>query len=265
MSQSEVPSEFVFFFFFQAEDGIRDIGVTGVQTCALPIYTGAGLERIAAMVQGKENNFETDLLFPLVEEAGRLTNSKYHESPETDFSLKVITDHSRAVTFLIHDGVIPSNEGRGYVLRRILRRAVRHGRLLGQTNLFLYKMVEKVVDQFAIAYPDLTANMENIQKIVKIEEEKFSNTLDQGIQLVNEQIALALQAGKAKLDGEITFKMYDTYGFPYELTEEICNEKGIAVSQEEFLEKMEEQKEKARSARAVIMEKGQDSFIEEKI
>lgn len=227
------------------------------------IDTGAGLERIAAMVQGKSNNFETDLLFPLVEEAGRLTNSKYHESPEKDFSLKVITDHSRAVTFLIHDGVIPSNEGRGYVLRRILRRAVRHGRLLGQKELFLYKMVKKVVDQFAIAYPDLTANLENIQKIVKIEEEKFSNTLDQGIQLVNEQIEMALQAGKSSLDGEITFKMYDTYGFPYELTEEICNERGIAVSQEEFLAKMEEQKEKARSARAVIMEKGQDSFIEE--
>lgn len=227
------------------------------------IDTGAGLERIAAMVQGKSNNFETDLLFPLVEEAGRLTNSKYHESLEKDFSLKVITDHSRAVTFLIHDGVIPSNEGRGYVLRRILRRAVRHGRLLGQKELFLYKMVKKVVDQFAIAYPDLTANLENIQKIVKIEEEKFSNTLDQGIQLVNEQIEMALQAGKSSLDGEITFKMYDTYGFPYELTEEICNERGIAVSQEEFLAKMEEQKEKARSARAVIMEKGQDSFIEE--
>ncbi len=226
------------------------------------IDTGAGLERIAAMVQGKENNFETDLLFPLVQEAGRLTNSSYHENPEKDFSLKVITDHSRAVTFLIHDGVIPSNEGRGYILRRILRRAVRHGRLLGQKELFLYKMVKKVVEQFAVAYPDLTANMENIQKIVKIEEEKFSNTLDQGIQLVNEQIALALQAGKTKLDGEITFKMYDTYGFPYELTEEICHEKGIAVSQEEFLEKMEEQKEKARAARAVIMEKGQDSFIE---
>src|SRR3712207_480079 len=123
-------------------------------------------------------------------------------------------------------------------------------------------MIKKVVEQFAVAYPDLTENMENIQKIVKIEEEKFSNTLDQGIQLVNDQIALALQAGKTKLDGEITFKMYDTYGFPYELTEEICNERGIAVSQEEFLEKMEEQKEKARAARAVVMEKGQDSFIE---
>lgn len=227
------------------------------------IDTGAGLERIAAMVQGKENNFETDLLFPLVEEAARLTKVKYKEKPETDFSLKVITDHSRAVTFLIHDGVIPSNEGRGYVLRRILRRAVRHGRLLGKKELFLYHMVEKVVKQFAVAYPDLTDNLENIQKIVKIEEEKFSNTLDQGIQLVNEQIDLCLNVGEKKLSGDVSFKLYDTYGFPYELTEEICRERGIEVSQDEFLEKMEEQKEKARSARVVVMEKGQDSFVEE--
>lgn len=227
------------------------------------IDTGAGLERIAATVQGKENNFETDLLFPLLEAAARLTNAKYKESPNKDFSLKVITDHSRAVTFLINDGVIPSNEGRGYVLRRILRRAVRHGRLLGQKDLFLHKMVEKVVKQFSVAYPDLTGNMENIQKIVRIEEEKFSNTLDQGIQLVKEQIDACLAAGEKKLKGEISFKLYDTYGFPYELTEEICLERNVEVSHEEFLEKMEEQKEKARSARVVVMEKGQNSFVEE--
>lgn len=227
------------------------------------IDTGAGLERIAAIVQGKENNFETDLLFPLLEEAARLTHAEYKQNADRDFSLKVITDHSRAVTFLIHDGVIPSNEGRGYVLRRILRRAVRHGRLLGQKDLFLYKMVEKVVKQFAIAYPSLTANMENIQKIVRIEEEKFSNTLDQGIQLVNEQIDACLAAGEEKLSGEISFKLYDTYGFPYELTEEICLERKVEVLHAEFLKKMEEQKEKARSARIVVMEKGQDSFVEE--
>ena len=152
------------------------------------IDTGAGLERVTAMVQGKSNNFETDLLFPLVEEAGRLTDTKYGEDKEKDFSLKVITDHSRAVTFLINDGVIPSNEGRGYVLRRILRRAVRHGRLLGQSELFLYKMVDKVVEMMNEAYPDLNDNLEHIKKVVKIEEEKFSRTLDQGIQLVNQEI-----------------------------------------------------------------------------
>ena len=131
------------------------------------IDTGAGLERVTAMVQGKSNNFETDLLFPLVEEAGRLTNTKYGEDKEKDFSLKVITDHARAVTFLINDGVIPSNEGRGYVLRRILRRAVRHGRLLGQSELFLYKMVDKVVEMMNEAYPDLNDNLEHIKKFLK--------------------------------------------------------------------------------------------------
>ena len=227
------------------------------------IDTGAGLERIAAVVQGKTNNFETDLLFPILEEAAKITGSQYGKNSETDFSLKVITDHARAVTFLINDGVIPSNEGRGYILRRILRRAVRHGRLLGYKDLFMYKMVDKVVEKFEVAYPDLKKNLENIRKIVKIEEEKFSNTLDQGIQLVNQEIDNLLANGKNKLDGEISFKLYDTYGFPYELTEEIAEERGITVLREEFEAKMEEQKEKARSAREVVMEKGQDSFIEE--
>ena len=194
--------------------------------------------------------------------AGKITGSQYGKNSETDFSLKVITDHARAVTFLINDGVIPSNEGRGYILRRILRRAVRHGRLLGYKDLFMYKMVDKVVEKFEVAYPDLKKNLENIRKIVKIEEEKFSNTLDQGMQLVNQEIDNLLANGKNKLDGEISFKLYDTYGFPYELTEEIAEERGVTVLREEFEAKMEEQKEKARSAREVVMEKGQDSFIE---
>lgn len=227
------------------------------------IDTGAGLERIAAVVQGKSNNFETDLLFPILEEAAKITGSQYGNNNETDFSLKVITDHARAVTFLVNDGVIPSNEGRGYILRRILRRAIRHGRLLGYTDLFMYKIVDKVVEKFGVAYPDLRKNLENIKKIVKIEEEKFSNTLDQGIQLVNQEIDSLLANGKNKLDGEISFKLYDTYGFPYELIEEIAEERGITLLREEFETKMEEQKEKARSAREVVMEKGQDSFIEE--
>ncbi|MGL5088074.1 MAG: alanine--tRNA ligase [Cetobacterium sp.] len=227
------------------------------------IDTGAGLERVAAMVQGKSNNFETDLIFPIVEEAARLTKTKYAVDSKIDFSLKVITDHSRAVTFLINDGVIPSNEGRGYVLRRILRRAVRHGRMLGRKELFMFQMVDKVVELMEEAYPELRNNIEHIKKVVKIEEEKFSNTLDQGIQLVTNEIKDAKAKGKSKLSGDITFKLYDTYGFPYELTEEICEENGIEVSNEEFLEKMQEQREKARSARTVIMEKGQDSFIEE--
>ena len=227
------------------------------------IDTGAGLERVTAMVQGKSNNFETDLLLPILEEAGRLTSTKYGTNDKSDFSLKVITDHIRAITFLINDGVLPSNEGRGYVLRRIIRRAVRHGRLLGTKENFLNTLVNKVVEIMGEAYPEIVTNKDHIKKMVRIEEEKFSHTLDQGMNIVNEEIEKAAKSGEKKLSGEVTFKLYDTYGFPYELTEEICEEKGIEVSYEEFLEKMEEQKERARSAREVVKEKGQDSFIEE--
>lgn len=227
------------------------------------IDTGAGLERVAAMVQGKANNFETDLLFPIVEAAGVLTNTKYGEVSEKDFSLKVITDHSRAVTFLINDGVLPSAEGRGYILRRILRRAVRHGRVLGTKDLFLYKIIDTVVEMMKGAYPDLEKNLEYIKKIVKIEEESFSKTLDQGIQLVNNEIKYLKDLGQKELSGEISFKMYDTYGFPFELTQEICEQEGISVSEEAFKIEVEKQKEKARGARKIVMEKGQDSFIEE--
>ncbi|MGL4403266.1 MAG: alanine--tRNA ligase [Fusobacteriaceae bacterium] len=227
------------------------------------IDTGAGLERVTAMVQGKSNNFETDLLFPILERAGELTDTKYGDSPEKDFSLKVITDHSRAVTFLINDGVMPSYEGRGYVLRRILRRAVRHGRLLGCKELFMYKMVDRVVELMGEAYPELKSNLEHIKKLVKIEEETFSKTLDQGINLVNEEIKKLKASGDKKLSGEVSFRLYDTYGFPFELIEEICENEGVTLLKSEFDEKMEEQREKARSARKVIMEKGQDSFLEE--
>ena len=227
------------------------------------IDTGAGLERVAAVVQGKSNNFETDLLFPILEEAAKFTNKVYGKEKDIDFSLKVITDHARAVTFLVNDGVIPSNEGRGYILRRILRRAVRHGRLLGRKDLFMFEMVDKVVEIMEGAYPELRKNINHIKKVVRIEEEKFSNTLDQGIQLVTNEINKVKENKETKLSGDIAFKLYDTYGFPYELTEEICEENGIEISKDEFLEKMEEQREKARSARTVIMEKGQDSFIEE--
>ena len=226
------------------------------------IDTGAGLERITAVVQGKPNNFETDLLFPIIEEMGRISGVKYGEDPKKDFSLKVIADHSRAVTFLVNDGVIPSNEGRGYVLRRVLRRAIRHGRLLGVSELFLYKIVDTIVELMKGAYPDLVENVKHIKKVIKIEEEKFSNTLDSGIQQVMAAIEEAKKNGEERLTGDVTFKLYDTYGFPYELTEEICEENGIAIYKNEFDQKMEEQKEKARNSREVVMEKGQDAFIE---
>ncbi len=227
------------------------------------IDTGAGLERIAAIVQGKENNFESDLLFSILEAAAKECGVAYKESGNKDFSLKVITDHTRAITFLVNDGVLPSNEGRGYVLRRILRRAARHGRLLGKQEIFLYKLVDVVVDIMGGAYPDIIGNKEHIKKVIKIEEEKFSHTLDQGIQMVNDDLDKLKSEGIDKLDAETVFKLYDTYGFPYELTEEICNEHSIKISFDEFKEKMEEQKERARSAREIVKEKGQDKFIEE--
>ncbi|MGL5123871.1 MAG: alanine--tRNA ligase [Fusobacteriaceae bacterium] len=226
------------------------------------IDTGAGLERVAAIVQGKSNNFETDLIFPIVERAGELTGTKYGENKEIDFSLKVITDHARAITFLVNDGVVPSYEGRGYVLRRILRRAVRHGRVLGIKENFMFKMVDKVVELMNGAYPELKTNLNRIKKIVRIEEESFSKTLDQGIHLVTNEIKTLKENGETKLSGDISFKLYDTFGFPFELTEEICQCENITLLREEFDEKMEKQKEKARSSRKVVMEKGQDSFIE---
>lgn len=226
------------------------------------IDTGAGLERITSVLQKKANNFETDLLFPIVQAMGDIAGVKYGTSEKIDFSLKVIADHARAVTFLVNDGVIPSNEGRGYVLRRILRRAVRHGRLLGVKELFLFEIINVIVNLMKDSYKDLEGNSKHIKKVVKIEEEKFSNTLDQGIQHVMNAIEEAKESKKNYLAGEITFKLYDTYGFPYELTEEICEENGIKIYKNEFDEKMEEQRNKARNSREIIMEKGQDSFIE---
>jgi alanyl-tRNA synthetase len=228
------------------------------------IDTGAGLERVAAMVQKKANNYETDLIFPIIERAGELTNSKYTfgKDDKIDFSLKVISDHIRAIIFMVSDGILPSNEGRGYVLRRILRRAVRHGRLLGNKENFLYKLVDTVMELMGGAYPDIIAKKDHIIKMIRIEEEKFSSTLDKGIEIAIEEIKKVKEDKKTKLDASVVFKLYDTFGFPYELTEEICEEEGITISHEDYLVKMEEQRDRARSSREVIKEAGQDEFIE---
>ncbi len=229
------------------------------------IDTGAGLERITAIIQNKTNNFETDLIFPIIKKVELLTNSQYSygKDEKIDFSLKVIADHIRAITFMIGDGILPSNEGRGYVLRRILRRAVRHSRLLGNKENFLYELVGTVIELMKCAYPELETKKEHIIKMVKIEEEKFSTTLDQGVSIAIDEIKKAKANNLHKLDANIVFKLYDTFGFPYELTEEICKEEGIKVSYDDYLKKMEEQKKKARSSREVVKEAGQDAFIEE--
>lgn len=226
------------------------------------IDTGAGLERICAVVQGKKNNYETDLLFPILVEAGNLCSCKYGDSAKKDYSLKVITDHIRAISFLVADGVLPGNEGRAYVLRRILRRAVRHGRLLGRNEVFLCELVDKVIEVMKPAYAELEEKREHIKKIVLIEEEKFSKTLDQGMKLVNEELEKLKENNESKLNSDIVFKLYDTYGFPFELSEEICKENNITISFDEYKVKMKEHQAKARSARETTREKGQDAFIE---
>lgn len=231
---------------------------------ALPkknIDTGMGLERITSVIQNVESNFETDLLKPILDEAAKMAEVTYKSDTKEGFSLRVITDHTRAFTMLINDGVLPSNDGRGYILRRILRRASRHGRLIGLKKPFLYKLVDKVIEIMGSAYPELIKNKEHIKKVVNTEEVKFEKTLDLGITLAGEEIEKLKKAEKRKIEAEISFKLYDTYGFPYELTEEICQENKIEIDYNEFKKKMEEQRDKARNAREVIKETIEDEFI----
>lgn len=215
------------------------------------IDTGCGLERLASVVQGKKTNFETDLLFPIIAYAAQLSGTAYGEDSEKDISLKVIADHARSMAVMIMDGILPSNEGRGYVLRRILRRAVRHGRLLGLTEHFLTGAVDAVVEIYREA-PDFSALVEKqdyIKKVVALEEERFHATLSQGCDMLNEHIAALRAAGKTELSGDDAFKLYDTFGFPWELTEEILHENGLTLHQPSFEAAMRAQRERARAAR----------------
>lgn len=215
------------------------------------IDTGCGLERLASVVQGKKTNFETDLLFPIIEYASKLSGIAYGDDSEKDVSLKVIADHARSMAIMIMDGILPSNEGRGYILRRILRRAVRHGRLLGLTDNFLTGAVDAVVRiyQDAADFSELVAKQEYIKKVISLEEERFHATLAQGCDMLNEHIAALKAAGKTMLGGEDAFKLYDTYGFPWELTDEILHENGLALDQPGFEAAMQTQRDRARAAR----------------
>lgn len=214
------------------------------------IDTGAGLERLAAVLQHKKNNFETDLFFPIIERAASLAHTAYGAGETTDVSLKVISDHSRAIANLISDGVLPSNEGRGYVLRRILRRAVRHGKLLGIEGPFIGQMIDEVVSMMKPAYPELLEKQDFIKKIAGTEEARFQTTLNAGTDLLSEMIEDLKKKQKKTLPGEDVFKLYDTYGFPWELTEEIAHEQGLSIDEKGFEASMEEQRERARSAAA---------------
>jgi alanyl-tRNA synthetase len=213
------------------------------------IDTGMGLERIASVLQGVPSNFETDLLRPLLDAAAQMAGIVYGQGGEKDVSLKLIADHVRGTTFLIGDGVVPSNEGRGYVLRRIMRRAIRHGKRIGIQRPFLAELGALVIDRYA-DYPELPAQREFIAQVMSEEERRFNQTIDRGQQLLNQAIATLSPAPADRvLPGETAFELYDTYGFPLELTIELCGEVGVRVDETGFHAAMEAQRERARSAR----------------
>ena len=207
------------------------------------VDTGMGLERITMVCQGVASTFETDLLKPILDKVSEMSGVPYKKSEKTDISLRIITDHARCVSFLISDGVIPGNEGRSYVLRMILRRALRHGKILGMELPFLYKLVDVVVDNYGTAYPDLVKNKAKIIDVIKKEEERFAKTLDRGYKMLEEFIS-----EKKDIDGESAFKLYDTYGFPFELTKEIAEENGLGIDENGFKKAMQEQKDRAKAA-----------------
>ena len=216
------------------------------------IDTGAGLERLASVIQQKESNFETDLLFPIMQKVIDVCHGDYNNK-EQKIAVKVIGDHIRAVTMMIGDGILPSNEGRGYVLRRILRRAVRFGRVLGIEEAFLADLVDIVIDMYKEAYPELAERKELIKTVIATEEAQFSATLAQGLELLNAMIEDA--DGTGVLAGEKVFKLYDTFGFPVELTEEIVQEHGMTIDHDGFDKAMKAQQERARAARAKVSAK----------
>lgn len=216
------------------------------------IDTGAGLERLASVIQQKESNFETDLLFPIMQKVIDVCHGDYNNK-EQKIAVKVIGDHIRAVTMMIGDGILPSNEGRGYVLRRILRRAVRFGRVLGIEEAFLADLVDIVIDMYKEAYPELAERKELIKTVIATEEAQFSATLAQGLELLNAMIEDV--DGTGVLAGEKVFKLYDTFGFPVELTEEIVQEHGMTIDHDGFDKAMKAQQERARAARAKVSAK----------
>lgn len=217
------------------------------------IDTGMGLERVAAVCQGKRSNFDCDLFLDLIEYTASIAGVTYaHSAPDTndvDTALRVIADHSRAAAFLISEGILPSNEGRGYVLRRLIRRALRFGTLMGLHEAFMYKSVSKVVDLMGDAYPELKGNAEFLERVVREEEERFRLTLDKGLALLEDELSALEKSGGKTVSGEVAFRLYDTYGFPLDIVEDVAVKRGFSVDTEGFAERMKEQKERARAAR----------------
>ncbi len=213
------------------------------------IDTGLGLERLASVLQGKPSNFETDLIFPIIEYAAKTAKKEYNKDPKNDVSLKVIADHARSMVFMIGDGILPSNEGRGYILRRIIRRALRHGRLLGIEDKFLVGAAEVVIGMYGDHYKDLVEKKGYISKVIDMEETRFRQTLVQGTDILNDAIEAMKKTGGTELPGTEVFKLYDTFGFPWELTAEILEEQGMTMDKAGFEVAMEGQRERARNAR----------------
>ena len=216
------------------------------------IDTGMGLERLACVMQGVDNLFEVDTVRKILDTVCEISGKKYGVDKNNDISIRVVTDHIRSASFMISDGVIPSNEGRGYVLRRIIRRACRHGKLLGINRRFLTELCEVVISQNASAYPELLEKHDYVLKVLSLEEERFDATIDQGLGILSGLIESAKQGGSKILSGADAFKLYDTFGFPPDLTREIASEGGLTVDDEEFVRLMNEQKARARAARGNI-------------
>jgi len=216
------------------------------------IDTGMGLERLACIMQGVNTLFDVDTVMNITKHVSKITGATYGQSQKTDVSLRVITDHIRSTTMLICDGVLPSNEGRGYVLRRLLRRAARHGKLLGVTKPFLYEVCQTVISESKEAYPELEEKRDYITRIIKVEEENFNKTIDAGMKILSEIIDEMKAKGETVMSGENSFKLYDTYGFPIDLTIEILEEQKMTVDQDAFNSLMKEQKERARAATAAL-------------
>jgi alanyl-tRNA synthetase len=207
-----------------------------------------GLERISAILQGVRSNYETDLFKPIFDEIETISRIPYGKDTRSDVSIRVIADHSRAATFLINDGALPSNEGRGYVLRRIMRRAMRHGKMLGIEGPFLHRTSAKVVDLMKEAYPELRETEAFVSKVIRNEEERFSETLDSGLKILREELELLKGERKKMLPGEMAFRLYDTFGFPLDLTAEILQEEGMGFDEDGFRAKMAEQRQKSKQA-----------------
>lgn len=225
------------------------------------IDTGMGLERLAVIAQDVDSIFDVDTIKTLLDRVCQIAGVTYKKDPKVDVSVRLITDHIRSVTFMISDGIIPSNEGRGYVLRRLLRRAARHGRLLGITDRFLATLSSTVIEGSKDGYPELEEKKDYILKLLTIEEDNFYKTIDQGLSILSELEENLVKTGQKTLSGEDAFKLYDTYGFPLDLTKEILEEKGFEIDEEGFKEAMNVQRETARSARAVTNYMGADETV----